>query len=126
MGDFFQKRGQTASAEENYRQSLSVGETLLAKAPGKGEMRYVLAQAYLGLARVQITQATKESERIEDRVAQWSRARSLLERSSSVFRQIPHPAAVTTNGLDAVDDGEIRRALSQCDAALAKLTASTR
>ena len=125
-GDFFQKRGQMSPAEENYRQVLTVGEPLLARAPDKGEMRYVLAQAYLGLAQVEMSRAAKESGRVEERVSHWSQAKTLVQRSSNVFHQIPHPAAVTPNGLDSIDESEIVRAMSRCDAALAKLTASTR
>ena len=121
MGDFLQKRAQMPAADENYRQAISAGESLLAKAPDKGEMRYVLAQAYLGLGQVQISQAARESAPLEEQVSHWRQAKSWIQHSSDAFHNIPHPAAVTTNGLDALDAGEIGRAMFRCDTALAKL-----
>jgi eukaryotic-like serine/threonine-protein kinase len=124
-GDFFQERGQVSSAEENYRQVLTIGESLLAKAPDKEEMRYVMAQAYLGLAQLEMSRAVHGSERVKERSSHWSQARTLVEQSSNIYRQISHPAAVTANGLDALDEGEIARVMSRCDTALAELTASS-
>ena len=120
-GDLLQHRKQKSLAEDDYRQTISVSEALLSKAPDKVEIRYILAQAYLGLGQLRSLGAHKSSVSREQQFSSWNEAKSWLQRSSDSFHQIPYPVAVTPNGFDAITGRDIERAMSRCREALGRL-----
>jgi hypothetical protein len=84
-------------------------------------MQYILAQAYLGLGRTYSARALQRSSAPEQKISDWTQAKSWIRRSSDLLHQIPYVTAVTPKGFDTIDAKQVGEALSQCDAALAKL-----
>lgn len=113
-GDFLQARDEGASAEDDYRQAISICEGLLTKAPDDSELRSILANSYLGLSQIHSSRAEKSRTSLQARTSAWQEAKSLVQRSAQYFRQIPHPVLVTRNGLDSITAKDLERALSRC------------
>jgi tetratricopeptide (TPR) repeat protein len=123
FADFLRTSRQMETASDDYRQSITIGESLLSNYPDKAEMRYILVQSYLGMGQIYSARASTSSSSVAERIGNWTQAKSWLQRSSDLLRQIPHPAAVTPTGFDTVDAAQIAQAMSTCDAAQARLAA---
>ena len=86
-------------------------------------MRYALVDAYTGAGALAGKLAESESNRAE-KLAQWQSARSWLEQSLNIWRQIPNPAFISPTGFKTILPGEVSRRLAKCDAQVAALKES--
>jgi non-specific serine/threonine protein kinase/serine/threonine-protein kinase len=124
MGDFLRREHKPGSAEENYRRAVSISEALLAADRNKVEPKYVLADTYFGLGELSYARAA-QTLYSPQRLAALAEAKSWYERSSDAWRQIPHPAVVSPDGLAWGDSKQVWQALARCQAALTKLQGTT-
>ncbi len=118
------KTGKAEQAKHEYAESMGVLEPLNRSNPEDKEVRYALVDAYTGAGALAGKLAESESNRAE-KLAQWQSARSWLEQSLNIWRQIPNPAFISPTGFKTILPGEVSRRLAKCDTQVAALKESS-
>jgi tetratricopeptide (TPR) repeat protein len=121
IGDLALRVGELSGAEEHYRQALAFAESAMASNSTVYAM-WRLADAYSGLGQYHAALAADKRASNEERLARWRESREWREKSLKVWDSWPE------RGVSSVFNQTRReraaRALAECDAALAKLTAA--
>ena len=118
------KIGKREQASEEYQRALKIAEAIADANPNILEAQYSLAEAHAGLAELSRMQASDPSQPLPQQIRYWNEAMSSFQRSLDAWRRIPNPGARTPVGFACGDPRLVERALTESEAALAKLAPS--
>jgi len=115
-------QGAWAGAKENYEKAVVLAERLMQAAPSDLRLRYRLADVYSSFGHYYITLARRPHAPYSERFAHWQAARDWLHKALGVWD------GWNAHGVSSVFNTsrreQVAHALTQCEAALAKLTAN--
>jgi non-specific serine/threonine protein kinase/serine/threonine-protein kinase len=123
MGTVLAKSGKPDQAVQEYQSALSAAQRVITQSPFVLEAQYAAAQSYSGLGKLFRTRAEKLNRSTQEGVKDWTEARTWYQRSAGAWQKIHNPGATTPAGFTRDRSEKVEDQLSDCDAALAKVTA---
>ena len=114
------------AAEASFQKAVSlVNEATKASHPNMQAL-YTLADAYTGLGDVEASRAFDPRLKRDVRVQHWQQAATWYKKSAEVWQRVPEVGRVSPDAFDCVPPAAVARRLSQAEASLQKISASTR
>jgi serine/threonine protein kinase len=121
VGELLMEMGDAPGALEYYQKALPLAEEAVAKQPALIHRRRDLAACYEGLGNHSVKLATAPGLTVENQGAAWRAARDWFQKSLALWRDWPQRGPSSSFNLNRAE--QAARALAQCEAALARLSA---
>jgi serine/threonine protein kinase len=125
LGQALAKLGRKEDAASAYRKALDLSEPPTKAKPPNTAALYAAADAYFAMGELSRMEASGSPATAMRSRRSWNEAHDWYAKSADAWRKISNPGVVTPSALPCGNPAMVARAITQCDAALAKLRSAS-
>ena len=118
--------GKIEEASAGYRKALDILEPLQSANSESSSILYAVADVYFGMGELSKALAERSPAHSDQQQQYWTEARKWYQEEADRAKRIENPGALSSEGFTYHGRAAASRAIGLCDAALRKLTSSTR